>query len=340
MSAIKNKADVICLMGPTAAGKTAMAVELVRRHRFQIVSVDSAQIYRGMDIGTGKPDIDILKLAPHRLIDIRDPAEVYSASEFHRDVQVHIDEILEQGDTPLLVGGTMLYFKVLRDGLADMPNADPQVRRDIEALAADQGWAGVHRQLAQVDPESAARIHPNDLQRLQRALEVFLVSGKTMTQLHTEERSAREKPAQGEQSGEEFVPVGGQHQMLPYKLHFLAIQAGARSVLHSRIARRFMQLLADGPVAGVESLYARADLNPRLPSIKSVGYRQVWQYLAGDLNYDEMVEKSIIATRQLAKRQLTWLRSWQNLQELDDPSGKNRANSIDQVLKYVDSVSI
>ena len=340
MSPTKNKTDVICLLGPTAAGKTALAVELVRRHRFQIVSVDSAQIYRGMDIGTGKPDSDILKLAPHRLIDIRDPAEVYSASEFRRDVQVHIDEILRQGDTPLLVGGTMLYFKVLRDGLADMPNADPQVRREIEALAADQGWAGVHRQLVQVDPESAARIHPNDLQRLQRSLEVFLVSGKTMTQLHTEERSAREKPAREGPSGEEFVPDGGHHQRLPYKLHFFAVQAGERSVLHSRIARRFMQMLADGLVAEVESLYAREDLNPLLPSIKSVGYRQVWQYLSGDLNYDEMVEKSIIATRQLAKRQLTWLRSWQNLQKLDDPSGKNRANFIDQVLKYVDSISI
>ena len=340
MSATKNKTNVICLLGPTAAGKTALAVELVRRHRFQIVSVDSAQIYRGMDIGTGKPDSDILKLAPHRLIDIRDPAEVYSASEFRRDVQVHIEEILRQGDTPLLVGGTMLYFKVLRDGLADMPNADPQIRREIGALAVAEGWDSVHRQLAQVDPESAARIHPNDPQRLQRALEVFLVSGKTMTQLHAEEKIARGKATPAGVFGKEIVDVGGHNQRLPYKLHFFAIQAVERSVLHSRIAQRFMQMLADGLVAEVESLHAREDLNPLLPSIKSVGYRQVWQYLAGDLNYDEMVEKSIIATRQLAKRQLTWLRSWQNLQKLDDPMGKNRANSIDQVLKYVDSISI
>ncbi len=317
-----------------------MAVELLRRHRFQIVNVDSAQIYRGMDIGTGKPDSDILKLAPHRMIDIRDPAEVYSASEFRRDVLIHIDEILQQGDTPLLVGGTMLYFKVLRDGLADMPNADPQVRREIEALAADEGWASVHRQLAQVDPESAARIHPNDPQRLQRALEVFLVSGKTMTQLHAEEKIAREKAAPAGVNGKEIVDVGGHDQRLPYKLHFFAIQAGERSVLHSRIEQRFMQMLSAGLVAEVEALYAREDLNPLLPSIKSVGYRQVWQYLAGDLHYDGMVEKSIIATRQLAKRQLTWLRNWQNLQKLDDPSGKNRANCIDQVLNYVDSTSI
>ena len=340
MNAKKFKADVICLMGPTAAGKTAMAVELVRRHRFQIVNVDSAQIYRGMDIGTGKPDRDMLKLAPHRMIDIRDPAEVYSASKFRRDVLIHIDEILEQGDTPLLVGGTMLYFKVLRDGLADMPNADSEVRREIEALAAAEGWASVHRQLAQVDPESAARIHPNDLQRLQRALEVFLVSGKTMTQLHTEEMIARENPSQEGENREAFVSVGAHNRRLPYKLHFFAIQAGARSVLHSRIEQRFMQMLRAGLVAEVEALYAREDLNPLLPSIKSVGYRQVWQYLAGDINYDGMVEKSIIATRQLAKRQLTWLRRWQHLQKLDDPLGKNRANSIDQVLNYMDSISI
>lgn len=312
-----------------------MAVELVGRHRFQIISVDSAQIYQGMDIGTGKPGPEILEIASHRLIDIKDPAEVYSASQFLHDVQIHIDEIIQQGDIPLLVGGTMLYFKVLRDGLAEMPNADPQVRSEIEALAAHEGWASVHRQLARVDPESAARIHPNDPQRLQRALEVFLVSGKSMTRLHREERVARDKS-----TGEEYVDADGPDKRLPYNLHFFAVQAGERSVLHRKIEQRFMGMLHDGLVAEVEGLYAREDLNPLLPSIKSVGYRQVWQYLAGDLSYDDMVEKSIIATRQLAKRQLTWLRSWKNLHLLGSPSGKNRANSIDHVLNYLDSISI
>lgn len=345
MDSPETKADVICLLGPTAAGKTALAVELLQHRRLQIVSVDSAQIYRGMDIGTGKPDADILRIAPHRLIDIRDPAEAYSASDFRRDVRSHIDEILQQGDTPLLVGGTMLYFKVLRDGLADMPHADTQVRSKIAALAARQGWASVHEQLAQVDPESAARIHPNDPQRLQRALEVFLVSGKTMTQLHREEKIAKQKLTNEEVGRDSVVmkaavDVDRPDQTLPYNLHFFAIQVQDRQLLHTRIEQRFMQMLEDGLVAEVETLYAREDLSLLLPSIKSVGYRQVWQYLAGDLSYDGMVEKSIIATRQLAKRQLTWLRSWKNLHLLDESSGKNRANSIDHVLNYMDSVSI
>ncbi len=345
MDSSETNSDVICLLGPTAAGKTALAVELLQRRRFQIVSVDSAQIYRGMDIGTGKPDADTLISAAHRMIDIRDPAEAYSASEFRRDVQSHIDEILQQGDIPLLVGGTMLYFKVLRDGLADMPHADAQVRSKIEALAAREGWASVHEQLAQVDPQSAARIHPNDPQRLQRALEVFLVSGKTMTELHAQEKCAKAKLS-NKKSGRDSVAmkaavdVNGPDQSLRHNLHFFALQVQDRQLLHARIEQRFMQMLEDGLVAEVEALYRREDLSLRLPSIKSVGYRQVWQYLAGDLNYDSMVGKSIIATRQLAKRQLTWLRSWKNLHLLDAPPGKNTAKSIDCVLNYMDSISI
>lgn len=304
-------------MGPTASGKTALAVELAQRHPFQIISVDSAQVYRDMNIGTGKPGREILEIAPHRLIDIVDPAEAYSASEFRTDAIAEIRDVLAQGGTPLLVGGTMLYFRVLRDGLADMPHADSGVRAEIEEFAEREGWEAVHQQLARVDPESAVRIHPNDPQRLQRALEVFRVSGKTMTALHLEEQA-------------------GLKVEQPFNLHFFAIQPEDRSMLHGQIEQRFKQMLQDGLLAEVEMLYSRKDLNLQLPSIKSVGYRQVWQYLDGELDYDGMVEKSIIATRQLAKRQLTWLRSWQKLQSLSDSS----AQSVDSVLKYVHSTSI
>ncbi len=273
-----------------------------------------------MDIGTGKPDAKTLEIAPHRLIDILDPSQVYSASDFRRDALAEIDAVFSEGDIPLLVGGTMLYFRVLRDGLAEMPQADAQVRNEIKEMAEQQGWEAVHQTLARVDPESATRIHPNDPQRLQRALEIFLVSGKTMTQLHDEEKSDR----------------SGLEQALPFNLHFFAIQPEDRDALHKNIAQRFMQMLQDGLLAEVESLYRRDDLNLLLPSMKSVGYRQIWQYFAGDLNYDDMVEKGIIATRQLAKRQLTWIRSWENLKGLGDPSAK----SIDCVLNYVDSISI
>ena len=296
-----SKPDVICLMGATASGKTAVAVELVQRLPLEIISVDSAQIYRDLDIGTGKPDAETLRLAPHRLIDILDAAQVYSASDFRDDAVTEIEAVLAAGKTPLLVGGTMLYFKALRDGLAALPRADKQVRAEIEALAAAQGWQAVHAELEKVDPESAQRIHPNDPQRLQRALEVYRVSGCTMTDLHARE----------------------QHQgaaELPYRLHFIAIQPGDRSVLHDRIATRFQHMLAAGLEQEVAAMYQRNDLHEQLPSIKSVGYRQMWQYLAGEIHYDDMVEKSIIATRQLAKRQLTWLRSWQNLQEFEDSS--------------------
>jgi tRNA dimethylallyltransferase len=270
-----------------------------------------------MDIGTGKPDKTTLARAPHRLIDFIDPAVPYSASQFRSDAFREIDEILAVGDTPLLVGGTMLYFRVLRDGLARMPEADPQVRAEIEKLATEQGWIAVHRQLEAVDPAAAARIHPNDPQRLQRALEVYRVSGQSMTSLHAEMQTRQEAE-------------------LPYNLHFFAIQPEDRGVLHSHIQRRFLQMLEEGLVEEVQALRSRGDLNHQLPSIKSVGYRQVWQYLDGEIDYDAMVEKSIIATRQLAKRQLTWLRSWPSLQSLRDSS----TQSVHHVLKYMDATSI
>ena len=317
MNASANKPNVICLMGPTASGKTALAIDLLQQHPFQIVSVDSAQIYKQMDIGTGKPDKATLALAPHRLIDFIDPAVPYSASQFRNDAFREIEEILEVGDTPLLVGGTMLYFRVLRDSLAQMPEANPEVRAEIEKLASEQGWIAVHKQLEAVDPVAAARIHPNDPQRLQRALEVYRVSGQNMTSLHAEMQMRQEAE-------------------LPYNLHFFAIQPDDRGVLHSDIQRRFLQMLEEGLVEEVQALHCRGDLNHQLPSIKSVGYRQVWQYLDGEIDYDAMVEKSIIATRQLAKRQLTWLRSWPSLQSLRDSS----TQSVHHVLKYMDATSI
>ncbi|MSR11942.1 MAG: tRNA (adenosine(37)-N6)-dimethylallyltransferase MiaA [Gammaproteobacteria bacterium] len=304
MGKSKTSPDVICLMGPTASGKTAVAVELVQQLPLEIISVDSAQIYKDLNIGTGKPDAATLLAAPHRLINILDAAQVYSVSDFRRDAILEIDAILAADRTPLLVGGTMLYFKALRDGLAELPRADRQVRLEIEQLAAQQGWQAVHGQLQRVDPDSARRIHPNDPQRLQRALEVFLVSGRTLTALHSKEK----------QQGVANVP---------YRFHFLAIQPTDRSVLHARIAERFHQMLAQGLEQEVAAMFQREDLNPLLPSIKSVGYRQIWQYLSGEIDYDDMVEKSIIATRQLAKRQLTWLRSWQDLRQFHDSTASN-----------------
>jgi len=312
-------------MGPTAVGKTAVAVELVQQFPLDIISVDSAQIYRDLNIGTGKPDADTLRAAPHRLINILDAAEAYSASDFRRDAIAEIESVLAAGRTPLLTGGTMLYFKVLRDGLATLPQADQQVRQEIEALAAAEGWGSVHAQLQQVDPVAAARIHPNDPQRLQRALEVYRVTGRTLTDLHAEEKR------QGTNE-------------LPYRFHFMAIQPADRGVLHERIARRFQQMLTAGLEQEVATMYRRSDLNPMLPSIKSVGYRQMWQYLSGEIDYDEMVEKSIIATRQLAKRQMTWLRSWRDLQEFEDSStsedpdalAKSIRDSVESILEASD----
>jgi len=304
----------ICLMGPTASGKTALAIELVQRLPMEIINVDSAQIFRDMDIGTGKPDAATLALAPHRLIDFLDPAQSYSAAQFCIDARREMQDIRQQGKVPLLVGGTMLYFKALRDGLAAMPAADQAVRDEISGLADAEGWPAVHQRLAEVDPQSAQRIHPNDPQRLQRALEVFMVSGRPMSELHEQQAS----PATSE------------------PLLFLSIQPSQRSVLHTKIERRFLQMVADGLVAEVERLYRRGDLDTTMPSVRCVGYRQVWQYLDGEFSYDEMLERGIIATRQLAKRQLTWLRSWADLTDFDSES----SDVLDKVLKTIQAASI
>jgi tRNA dimethylallyltransferase len=307
-----QNSPAICLMGPTASGKTALAIELVQRLPLEIVSVDSAQIYKTMDIGTGKPDAKTLTLAPHRLIDFLDPLESYSAARFCEDARREMADIRASGKVPLLVGGTMLYFKALRDGLASMPAADERVRADILSRANAGGWAAIHAELAAVDPVAAARIHPNDPQRLQRALEVFLVSGRSLS-----DWQAMQSP----------LPDGGD------ALVFLSIQPVDRSVLHQRIERRFRQMLEDGLVEEVEALYARGDLGPELPSVRSVGYRQVWQYLSQEIGYDGMVERGIIATRQLAKRQITWLRSWPLLQNF----GSDDKNLIDGVIRSIET---
>ncbi|MDF2396522.1 tRNA (adenosine(37)-N6)-dimethylallyltransferase MiaA [Pseudomonas sp. 3MA1] len=314
----------IFLMGPTAAGKTDLAIELTKVLPCELISVDSALVYRGMDIGTAKPSRELLAQYPHRLIDILDPAESYSAADFRSDALAAMADITARGKIPLLVGGTMLYYKALLEGLADMPPADPQVRAELEQEAQHLGWQALHDQLAAVDPESAARIHPNDPQRLTRALEVYRVSGLTMT-AHRQRQLAQSTEAGA--SG---------HGQLPYTVANLAIAPANRQVLHQRIAQRFTQMLEQGFIDEVVALRSRSDLHAGLPSIRAVGYRQVWDYLDGKLTSAEMQERGIIATRQLAKRQFTWLRSWADLQWLDSLDCDN----LPRALKYLGTISI
>ncbi|KTB72808.1 tRNA dimethylallyltransferase [Pseudomonas viridiflava ICMP 13104] len=314
----------IFLMGPTAAGKTDLAIELSKVLPCELISVDSALVYRGMDIGTAKPSKAQLAEFPHCLIDILDPAQSYSAADFRADALAAMAEITARGNIPLLVGGTMLYFKALLDGLADMPAADAEVRAQLEADALAFGWQSLHDQLAVVDPVSAARIHPNDPQRLIRALEVYRVSGMSMT-AHREQQTAQSTEA-----------AASGRQQLPYTVANLAIAPADRKVLHHRIALRFEQMLDQGFLDEVLALRSRGDLHSGLPSIRAVGYRQVWDHLDGKLTRDEMQERGIIATRQLAKRQFTWLRSWENLHWLDSLASDN----LPRALKYLGSVSI
>jgi tRNA dimethylallyltransferase len=281
-------------MGPTASGKTSLAVELVKRYPMEIISVDSALVYRGMDIGTAKPGADVLAVAPHRLIDIRDPSEPYSAADFRGDALRAMAEITARGRIPLLVGGTFLYFRALQYGLSDMPAADPAIRARLEAEASRDGWEVLHEHLAAVDPESAARIHATDPQRIQRALEIYELTGKPMSALHAQPTA---------------------HE-LPYRVLKLALIPADRQLLHEQIAARFRQMLADGLLDEVSKLYNNSKLNADLPAMRAVGYRQLWCYLSGQLEYESMVEQAIIATRQYAKRQLTWLRGEPDLERL------------------------
>lgn len=314
----------IFLMGPTAAGKTDLAIELTKVLPCELISVDSALVYRGMDIGTAKPSKEILAEYPHRLIDILDPAESYSAAEFRRDALEAMADITARGKIPLLVGGTMLYYKALVEGLAEMPAADPDVRAQIEEEAARLGWQALHDQLAVIDPVSAARIHPNDPQRLSRALEVYRVSGQSMTALRLQ------------QSAQSTEAAASGRQQLPYTVANLAIAPANRQALHERIKQRFTLMLEQGFIDEVVALRRRSDLHNGLPSIRAVGYRQVWDYLDGKLTQAEMQERGIIATRQLAKRQFTWLRSWADLHWLDSLDCDN----LPRALKYLGTISI
>ncbi|OWF79563.1 tRNA (adenosine(37)-N6)-dimethylallyltransferase MiaA [Yersinia rohdei] len=299
----------IFIMGPTASGKTALSIALRQRLPVELISVDSALIYRGMDIGTAKPSAEELALAPHRLIDIRDPAQSYSAADFRKDALKEMADITAAGRIPLLVGGTMLYFKALLDGLSPLPSADAQVRQRIEQQAAELGWEALHQQLAEIDPVAAARIHPNDPQRLSRALEVFLISGKTLTEL---------------------TKISG--ETLPYRVHQFAIAPVSRELLHQRIELRFHQMLAAGFETEARALFDRGDLHTDMPAIRCVGYRQMWSYLSGEIDYDEMVYRGVCATRQLAKRQMTWLRGWGSVQWLDSDKPGEALDSVIQVV--------
>lgn len=296
-----NKKTVISIMGPTASGKTDLAMQLSDLVNGDLISVDSALIYRGMDIGTAKPTEAELQQYPHQLISFLDPSEVYSAADFRRDAIAAIERSFELGKTPILVGGTMMYFKSLVEGISQLPEADPKIRADIEALANQHGWHYVHDKLAEVDPESANRIHPNDPQRINRAYEIYLISGKTMTQLMSEDK-----------------------QPIPYDIKQFAFMCEDKSVLHQRIEQRFHIMLEQGFEQEVKRLHARGDLHMDLPAIRSVGYRQMWQYLEGELDWDEMIFRGVVATRQLAKRQLTWLRSWKQVTYLE--IGKTKEN--------------
>lgn len=282
------------LMGPTASGKTELAIRLRQKYPVEIISVDSALIYKGMDIGTAKPDEQELALAPHRLINILDPKNSYSAADFRRDALKEMADIVAQGKIPLLVGGTMLYYKALLEGLSPLPAADPVIRQQIEEESKQKGWEILHQELASIDPVSAQRIHPNDPQRLSRALEVFRITGKTLTEL-----------------------TAKKGEPIPYRVKQFAVMPTQRSELHRRIELRFEKMIAAGFEQEVSTLHQRSDLHLDLPSIRCVGYRQMWEYLDGNGTLDEAVFKGICATRQLAKRQITWLRSWNDLTWLD-----------------------
>jgi tRNA dimethylallyltransferase len=302
----------ILLMGPTASGKSALAAALAQRFPVEIVSVDSAQIYRGMDIGTAKPSIAERRAVPHHLIDILDPTERYSAAQFRGEAIRLIREISARGRTPLLVGGTLLYFKALREGLSDLPDSDDEVRAGIDAEAAELGWHALHARLAEVDPQTAARLKPTDSQRIQRALEVWRVAGTPLSQL------------QGVSAG-----------ALPFKVRAFGLVPTDRTSLHKRIEERFDAMLEQGIVEELGKLKAAFRLSPTLPSMRCVGYRQAWDYLEGKTSKATMREQSVAATRQLAKRQLTWLRSFPDLVRLDAGGPKDAAVALDLLLHEI-----
>lgn len=297
----QHQYPVITIMGPTASGKTDLAMKLADEINGELISVDSALIYKDMDIGTAKPTADELEAYPHKLISFLDPKESYSAADFRSDALAQIALAYEQGKTPILVGGTMMYFKSLIEGISKLPEADPAIRAEIEATANEKGWAFLHEELQKVDPVAAERIHPNDPQRINRALEVYRISGQTMTELQKLEKDA-----------------------FPYPVKQFAFVCEDKTLLHQRIEKRFHIMLEQGFEDEVKTLYSRGDLHLDLPSMRSVGYRQMWEYLDGKLDKEEMVFRGIVATRQLAKRQLTWLKNWPDMTPL--VIGKEKEN--------------
>ncbi len=305
------KIPVICLAGPTASGKTDFAIQLREKFPLEIISVDSALVYRGMDIGTAKPDAETLKRAPHRLINIRDPEDNYSAGDFVRDAATEMDDIHGSGRIPFLVGGTMMYFRSLTEGIAELPEADPEIRANLDTEAAAIGWPAMHRKLAENDPVAAARVNPNDSQRIQRALEVFQISGRAMSDWQT--------------AGKARQP---DHSYLK-----IALIPGSRAVLHERIGARLKTMFELGFVEEVEALRQRPGLGSRSSSMRAVGYRQIWSHLDGEYDLPAAQDKALAATRQLAKRQLTWLRSDQQLNCFDPLEGK----AIDAILAFLDN---
>lgn len=302
----------ITLMGPTASGKTDLAIFLTEHFPVDIISVDSALVYRGLDIGSAKPSAEELAKAPHRLLDVVDPIEAYSAARFRKDALKEMVEITAAGRIPLLVGGTMLYFRALLEGLSKLPESDEATRKKLGLKAKEIGWEKMHERLAEVDAEAAKRIHPNDPQRISRALEVYEMTGKPMSQLQKEQKA----------------------EPLPYNVLKLALIPSDRAVLHERIEKRFAQMLENGFIDEVKTLRSRGDLHEDLPAIRAVGYRQVWDYLSDRIDYTEMQERGVIATRQLAKRQLTWLRSEKDL-TIYDLSRYSEQHIQESVLKTV-----
>lgn len=345
----------IFLMGPTASGKTDLAIELTKHLPCDIISVDSALIYKGMDIGTAKPSQEELEQAPHRLIDIVEPAESYDVARFYHDALAEMQAISSKGRIPLLVGGTMMYFRILRDGIAGLPAANEEIRQAIAKEAEEKGWPAIHAQLAEVDPEAAARIKPTDPQRLQRALEVYRVSGRSMTEIWAEQKNEHKNKYElpknngqdapqdskvAKQTGKgtkaDYTTMEGGLSPIPYRIVNLAIAPDDRQTLHDRIAVRFKKMVQSGFQSEVERFHGSSDMRADMPSMRCVGYRQMWDYLDGKLDHDEMVERGIIATRQLAKRQLTWLRSWPEVNWLE--TGDKEA--INKALKIIGDATI
>jgi len=293
----KKKPIVLCLMGPTASGKTDLAIALAQAFPIEIINVDSAQIYQGLDIGSGKPALSIRQQIPHHLMDFLDPALAYSAAQFCQDAKEIIADILQRNKLPVLVGGTMLYFKALQQGLSVLPNADPSLREQLTQQAQIQGWLALHQQLQNIDPVSASQIRPSDPHRILRALEIYYLTGKPKSYWVSQPRE----------------------EVSPFKFINISVEPiiSPRAELHQRIAVRFNAMLEQGFVQEVAKLQARGDLKPTLPAIRAVGYRQIWQYLLGEISEENMKANVIAATRQLAKRQLTWLRHWQDVMRFD-----------------------